>query len=213
MTWYMYLVMIWVLATFLISIIAVVTSQSQWARVGIIATFLIAIGLTFTAPFELLSRAKPAEWAWLERNVEEAEIKGMELREGEGIYLLLIVEGEPRLYKFPWRADLAQNLIEATEAAEAQGTSAVLGKPFKGGGPIGQVADAVGEFFEGLFGEGQGEPGEGEPTGEGGNFDNSVEDRDAPFAYPKPQEALPNKPNPDDGVRYDRGDDDEDGGE
>ena len=220
MAWYLHLVMIWVFATFLISIVAIVTSQSRWARLGILATFLVSLGLTFTAPFELLSRAKPADWAWLERDTEEAEIKGMELREGEGIYLLLIVEGEPRLYKFPWRQEFAENLMEATAAAEEQGVPAMLGKPFKGGGPLGQVADAVEGILEGIFGDGEGEgegqgegqgegePGEGEP-GEGGNFSNSLEDRDMPFAYPKPQEKQPDKPQQDNGTRYDRGEDDD----
>ena len=36
-----------------------------------------------------------------------------------------------------------------------------------------------------------------------------LEDRDMPFAYPKPQEKQPDKPKQDEGTRYDRGEDDD----
>lgn len=211
MSWYIYLVSVWLIACFICAIIAAVTSKSAWGRVAIVLALCVGLIATFTSPFELLGRAKPAAWAWLERKTKEAEIHGAVMKENEGIYLLLIVENEPRLYVFPWNQKLAENIQQAMTDAEAQGTVAVLGQPFQGGGPLGQIADAI----EGLFGagegqggqQGQGQEGQQGQMGEGGNFSNSVEERDAPFAYPKPREALPPKPPQNQGVIFDRPDD------
>lgn len=203
MNHYIWLVLGLVAALFINSLIAVVTSKSRWARVVIVVIFFGSLVGTFIVPFELLGRAKPAEWAWIERKTEEAEIRGVELREGEGIYLMLIVDNEPRLYVFPWNQKMAENIQQAMAEAQAQGTSAVLGKPFRNGGPIQRVADAIDRLLGRGGGEQQGR--EGRPgEGEAGNFNGGVEEREPPMAYPKPREALPPKPPEQGGVRYDR---------
>jgi hypothetical protein len=216
MSWYMVLVIAWMLTAFLTSVVAIVASKSKWPRIAVVGLFFVTLGLTFAAPLQLLSRAKPAEWELAERNLKEAEIKGVEIREGEGIYIMLLVKGEPRLYVYPYSQKMAENLIQAMQQGQAQGQPVMLGRPFRGAqarGPVGRAGQAIGELLDAVFGtgegqgegQGQGRPGEGQPgQGEGGNFSGGTEDRDPPMAYPKPREALPPKPRPDNGTIYER---------
>lgn len=187
MNWYIGLVVLGLFAAVSTAAIAVIVSRSKLLRIAIVALFLATVVVAFAAPSELLSRAKPASWAWLESDVEEAEIRGVELREGEAIYLMLLVNGEPRLYMFPWNQQMAENILQAMAEAEARGTTAVLGKPFKGGNPVAGVIDALKDALSG------GEPG-----------DESMEDREPPQAYPRPPQALPPKTPGGQGLVYDR---------
>jgi len=210
MNTYAYVVVAWILATAAISLIAAALSKSKWARLAIAAIFIVVFGITFAAPFELIGQPKPRSWAWLERNVENPVIRGYELHEGEAIYLMLSIERgkPPRLYRFPWNQQDAEDLMQAMQQGQKQGTDVVLaGKPFEGASPFDAIAETIGDIVGDIFGEGEGKgegDGEMDGEGEGGNFDNSVEDRKSPFAHPRPQEAQPEKPRDDEGLIYDR---------
>lgn len=105
---------------FLLGAVAVKSARSGWARLFIISTAVLVYSAVFIGPLQLLSYAKPTTLEWVNRNVEEAEVLHAELREGDGIYLLLDWYGTPRYYKIAWDADLAQELIEAMEQARGE---------------------------------------------------------------------------------------------
>jgi len=105
---------------FLLGCVAVKSARSGGARAFIIISACFAYTALFVGPLQLLSYAKPTNMEWVNRHVEEAEVLHAELREGEGIYLLLDWYGTPRYYKIPWDAILAQQLIEAMEQARGE---------------------------------------------------------------------------------------------
>lgn len=105
---------------FLLGGVAIKSARSGYARLFILVFALLAYGALFTGPLQLLSYAKPTSMEWVNRNVEEAEVLHAELREGDGIYLLLDWYGTPRYYKLNWDPDLAQQLIEAMEEARKE---------------------------------------------------------------------------------------------
>lgn len=108
------------LLIFLLGCVAVKSARSGGARAFILICACLAYTALFVGPIQLLSYAKPTSMEWVNRNVEEAEVLHAELREGEGIYLLLDWYGTPRYYKIPWDAVLAQQLIEAMEQARGE---------------------------------------------------------------------------------------------
>ena len=105
---------------FLLGVVAVKSSRSATARATIIAFTALAYAALFVGPVQLLSYAKPVSMEWLNRDVPEAEVLHAELREGDGIYLLLDWYGVPRYYKIPWDPILAQQLLEAMEQAREE---------------------------------------------------------------------------------------------
>lgn len=108
------------LLIFLLGAVAVKSARSGGARAFILISACFAYTALFVGPLQLLSYAKPTSMEWVNRNVEEAEVLHAELREGEGIYLLLDWYGTPRYYKIPWDVELAQQLIEAMEQARGE---------------------------------------------------------------------------------------------
>jgi len=109
-------------------------------RVRVIALLLVAlfIPLAYVQYVELLSKPKPKRFEWFERNVSEAEILGVSLREGEAIYMWLLLEGtvEPRYYVFPWNLKLAERLEQDIGNAIVGSGRLVIKEPFRGrGGP------------------------------------------------------------------------------
>lgn len=105
---------------FLLGVVAVKSARSGWARLFIILAAALTYAAVFVGPVQLLSYAKPVSMEWVNRHVEEAEVLHAELREGDGIYLLLDWYGTPRYYKIPWDIKLAQQLLEAMEQARQQ---------------------------------------------------------------------------------------------
>src|SRR3546814_892358 len=99
-------------------------------RVVSVGVFLILIGLVYRGATELLSRPKPLRLEW--RDAGKAEVVSAMPIEDEAIYLWLSMpdEREPRAYVLPWSRDVAQQLQDATNKAEASGDrkSVVTGK-------------------------------------------------------------------------------------
>jgi len=122
----------------LVGIAAALTSLAVWApritrvRVTALAIAALFIPLGYVQFVELLSKPKPQHFEWFERNVEEAEILGVSLKEGEAIYMWLRLDNvsEPRYYVFPWNLKLAERLEEDVDNAIARNSKLVIRNPF-----------------------------------------------------------------------------------
>ncbi len=168
------------LLIFLLGAVAVKSARSGGARLFIIIAACLSYVALFVGPLQLLSYAKPTSLEWVNRNVEEAEVLHAELREGDGIYLLLEWYGTPRYYKIPWDAELAQELIEAMEEARSEAG----GGQRPGSMPPSESREGEGEGEQGILdrllgpqgeeqgndveAEGEGDQGEGEGEGDQG---------------------------------------------
>ncbi len=89
--------------------------------------------LLWLATGEILGRAKPVQLEWWRARVESVTVIASHLREGEGIYLWLLLPGgeEPRAYVLPWRQQLAEDLVEASREARENGTAVIMRLPFE----------------------------------------------------------------------------------
>ncbi len=128
--------------TFLFSaaavMLGVLATITVWAprRLGVklvaLTVALLFLPLWYAALADLLSRPKPValEW-WL--TAEEATVLGGVLKEGEGIYLWLQIEGveEPRAYVLPWDRGLAEQLQKAMREAEEGNGRLKMRLPFE----------------------------------------------------------------------------------
>ena len=121
-----------------IGIAAVLSSIAIWAprdtkiRVLALAVMTLFMPLAYVQLTGLLSKPKPIEFAWLERDVERAEILSVSFDEGKAIYIWLRLDGmiEPRFYKLPWRQQDAEDLEDAmTQATRTRG-GLVIKNPF-----------------------------------------------------------------------------------
>ena len=123
----------------LIAVGAGLASLAIWAprlaRVRIAALVITALFLPlgYVQYVELLSKPKPKNFEWFQRNVEEAEILGVSLKEGEAIYMWLRLDGaiEPRYYVFPWDLKLAERLEEDVYSAIGRNSKLIIKNPFE----------------------------------------------------------------------------------
>ncbi len=104
-----------------------------WQRATSATIFLVLIAVVYGGSVELLSRPKPLRLEW--RDAAEAKVLGATLREGEGIFVWLQVPGveEPRAYALPWDLQMAQQLQNAMQEGEANGTDVQMSMPFDPG--------------------------------------------------------------------------------
>ncbi len=96
---------------------------------GAMTLFLPVVYVQFIG---LLSKPKPASFAWLERDVESAKLLGVSFDEGKAIYMWLQLEGmiEPRFYSLPWRQRVAEDMEDAMEQANRTRASVIIKNPF-----------------------------------------------------------------------------------
>ncbi|MDD9877629.1 MAG: hypothetical protein OXR84_09345 [Magnetovibrio sp.] len=115
-------------------------ARVRWAALGVAALF---IPLSYVLFLEFLSKPKPKGYEWFEANVEEAEVLGVSLSEGEAIYMWLRLDGaiEPRYYVFPWDLRLAERLEEDVDNAINRNSKLVIKNPFnrRPGEPLGDL--------------------------------------------------------------------------
>jgi hypothetical protein len=117
----------------------VLTSISIWAprRLAVRSTaFVVAalfVPLSYASFAALLSKPKPVSLEWLRASTQEANVLGATVREGEAIYVWLLMPEitEPRAYTLPWSLELAKQLQEARKQAEQQGTGLGMRLPFE----------------------------------------------------------------------------------
>lgn len=112
--------------------IAIWSPRIFWVRVSAVIATAVFIPVAYVALTLLLSRPKPVDFAWFERNADKAAVLGVSLDEGRAIYLWLQVEGHsmPSYYVLPWRQSQAEQLEDTLHAAVQSRASVVLKKPF-----------------------------------------------------------------------------------
>lgn len=120
------------------AIAALLSSIAIWApretkiralAIAVMALFMPLIYVQFTG---LLSKPKPVAYAWLERDVERAQVLSVSFDEGKKIYMWLRLDGmiEPRFYSLPWRQRDAEDLEDAMEQANRTQTGVIIKNPF-----------------------------------------------------------------------------------
>ena len=84
---------------------------------------MLFLPLAYASLVDLLSRPKPIDLEWWQRNAEEATVLGAKLEENRGIHLWLQLPdvAEPRAYVLPWDRETAERLQEAQREAAAAG--------------------------------------------------------------------------------------------
>lgn len=121
-----------------IALFAVLATIAIWSPrrtpvriVALVATAL-TIPLAYIGLIDLLSRPKPIEFEWFDRNALSATVLGVSFEEEKAIYLWLQLEDSalPRYYVLPWRQKLAERLEEAVDDATTRGSTVTIATPF-----------------------------------------------------------------------------------
>ncbi|MFQ5913132.1 MAG: hypothetical protein ACE5JS_08115 [Nitrospinota bacterium] len=120
-----------VLVTLALVLVAVRWARSGRARILIIGLFAVLLPAGFIGPASLLGKAKPVSLEWFQTEVEEAEVLSAQVVEGDGIYLTLVWDRIPYLYKLPWNLKVAQQLQDAMRQGEDNGTKTRMRRPFE----------------------------------------------------------------------------------
>lgn len=112
--------------------IAIWSPRATWIRVAALLVTAAILPLAYVQMTTLLSKPKPFDFAWFERNVERAAVLGVSLHEGKAIYLWLRLDGaaQPGYYVLPWRQRIAENLEDAVDGALNTRGGVMLEKPF-----------------------------------------------------------------------------------
>jgi hypothetical protein len=116
------------LGAFIFLILPRVPLARRTLSVGI---FVILIAVIYGGSIELLGRPKPLRLEW--RGTADAQVLSAMPVENEAIYVWLVMPGssEPCAYALPWSLEAAQQLQEAMNQAEADGTAVRMGMPFE----------------------------------------------------------------------------------
>lgn len=118
-----------------LAVIAVWSRRRLAFRVGSVALLALTAAVAYGAFNDLLSRPKPAALEFSRPGIEEVEVLGAALREGQGIYLWLRLPDvtEPRYYVLPWRLGLAEELQKTMREAERNRSGLIMRLPFEKG--------------------------------------------------------------------------------
>jgi hypothetical protein len=116
----------------ILAAISIWSARPLWAKVCALGVAALFLPVSYISLVELLSQPKPISLEWKQRDLTKADVLGMDLREGQGIYLWLRMPGiqEPRSYVLPWDQELAKQLYSAQRAAEENGTGVQVKRPF-----------------------------------------------------------------------------------
>jgi hypothetical protein len=122
-----------ILVTFVLTSISIWAPRRVVVRLTAFGLSVLFVPLSYAAFAALLSKPKPVALEWLRAATQEANVLGSTIREGEAIYVWLLMPGvdEPRAYTLPWSMDVAQQLQEARRKAEEQGTGLGMRLPFE----------------------------------------------------------------------------------
>lgn len=116
----------------LLASIAIWAPRNTPIRILALAAMTLFLPIVYVQFVGLLSKPKPVEWAWLERDVDRAEVLSVSFDEGKAIYMWLRLNGmiEPRFYSLPWRQQDAEDLEDAMEQASRTRSSVIVKDPF-----------------------------------------------------------------------------------
>ncbi len=118
--------------TAILAAIAIWAPRSPPLRITAVILTAVFVPLAYASLTTLLSRPKPIDFAWFERNAETAHVLGIKLDEGNAIYLWLHVDGydKPGFYVLPWHQREAEHFQETYDASVKQRGTLILKKPF-----------------------------------------------------------------------------------
>ena len=113
--------------------IAIWAPRSLAIKAGALACTVLFMPVAYAGLSDLLSRPKPVALEWWLHEAGEATVLGSQLREGQSLFLWLQLAGEPepRAYRLPWDQKMAQQLQQALEEAQRNGTEARMRLPFE----------------------------------------------------------------------------------
>lgn len=122
-----------VLLACLLATISIWAPRKLWLKVSAVFTTALLCAVAYASLADLLSKPKPVDLEWAQRNVPEATVLSASIEEGEGIYLWLQIAGvvEPRSYVMPWNQELAEQLQAAMEDAKTNGNGVRMVAPFE----------------------------------------------------------------------------------
>ena len=129
----MYLFTAVVVITAALAGITVWARRAVWIKVSALVLTVLLMATAYAGLVELLGKPKPVALEWAMQFVPEATVLGASMRENEAIYLWLQFDGgsEPRAYVLPWHMELAKQLHQAMQRAEANGTTVRMRGPFE----------------------------------------------------------------------------------
>jgi hypothetical protein len=95
-----------------------------------VGIFVILIAVVYAGSIELLGRPKPWQLEW--RRAADAQVVSAVPVENQAIYLWLLLpdQKQPSAYALPWNMQTAQQLQDAMNRAEAEGTAVRMAMPF-----------------------------------------------------------------------------------
>ncbi len=112
-------------------LVAVRWARSGGGRILIVGLFALLIPAGFIGPASLLGKAKPVSLEWFQGKVEKAEVLSAQIVEGDGIYLTLVWDRIPHLYRLAWNREMALQLQEAMQRGRDKGTKTMMRRPFE----------------------------------------------------------------------------------
>jgi len=129
----LYAVFVVIAAT--LAVITIWSRRGLVLRVASVALLALTAVVAYSAFNDLLSRPKPSSLEFHRAAIDEAEVLGAALREGQGIYLWLRLPDlvEPRYYVMPWDLPLAEELQKAMREAKRNRAGLVMRLPFEKG--------------------------------------------------------------------------------
>ncbi|KAA0677015.1 hypothetical protein [Azospirillum brasilense] len=113
--------------------IAIWAPRRLWVKVSAVAVSIGFMPVAYAGMADLLSKPKPVRMEWAQSAAAQATILGAQIKEGQGIYLWLQLEGgaEPRYYKLAWDQTLAEQLQQAMREAEKNRSGMAMTLPFE----------------------------------------------------------------------------------
>ena len=128
-----YLFSIVVLLIAALATIGIWSRRRMWLKAAAVVITMLFLPAAYAAFVGLLSKPKPVEFEWIQREMEEAIVLGATIREGDAIYLWLQMSGimGPRSYVLPWNTELAEDLQAALREAEENGAGLRMRVPFE----------------------------------------------------------------------------------
>jgi hypothetical protein len=109
-------------------------AASRLRRALVSGFFALILGALFFGYSDMLGRPKSTKLELLRGGVQNAQVLGSYLKEGDGVYLWLQLPGiaEPRYYKMPWNEKIAKALQDAIQQnSEQHGGGVALSMPFE----------------------------------------------------------------------------------
>lgn len=122
-----------------VALAAILAGIAVWAprrplvKVSAVVVSVGFMPLAFAGMADLLSKPKPVRLEWAGATMESATVLGAQIKEGQGIFLWLQVQGlpEPRYYKLAWDQKLAEDLHKAMKEAEKTKSGLAMALPFE----------------------------------------------------------------------------------